>query len=136
MLKQTVKPADEPQTVYLDLPEPNVREDSDIARADSASNTASIQLKTNEERTTLSCEAEFPSSASIQGFAILDSSGLPIPGLRRAHTPEITEHKDGKTSISCLHEMEEGAGKPSPSLPRELNLGVVYLPRKHSGCSH
>lgn len=100
--------------------------------ADSASNTASIQLKTNEERTTLSCEAEFPSSASIQGFAILDSSGLPIPGLRRAHTPEITEHKDGKTSISCLHEMEEGAGKPSPSLPRELNLGVVYLPRKHS----
>ena len=132
MLKQTVKPAEEPQTFYLDLPEPNVREDSDIARADSASNTASIQLKTNEERTALSCEAEFPSSASIQGFAILDSSGRPIPGLRRAHTPEITEHKDGKTSISCLHEMEEGAGKPSPSLPRELNLGVVYLPRKHS----
>ena len=132
MLKQTVKPAEEPQTFYLDLPEPNVREDSDIARADSASNTASIQLKTNEERTALSCEAEFPSSASIQGFAILDSSGLPIPGLRRAHTPEITEHKDGKTSISCLYEMEEGAGKPSPSLPRELNLGVVYLPRKHS----
>ena len=45
MLKQTVKPAEEPQTFYLDLPEPNVREDSDIARADSASNTASIQLK-------------------------------------------------------------------------------------------
>lgn len=132
MLRQTVKPSEEPQTFYLDLPEPNVREDSDIVQADSVSNTASIQLKTNEDRTTLSCEAEFPSSASIQGFAILDSTGRPISGLRRAHTPEIEEPKDGKTSISCLYEMEEGAEKPSPSLPRELKIGVVYLPRKHS----
>lgn len=137
MLKQTVQPAEEPQTFYLDLPEPGVREDSDIIQADSASNTASIQLKTNEERTTLSCEAEFPSSASIQGFAILDSTGRPIPGLRRNFTPEIEEREDGKTRIACLYEMEgetdgEGAGKPVPSLPRELKIGAVYLPSKHS----
>ena len=83
MLKQTVKPAEEPQTFYLDLPEPNVREDSDIARADSASNTASIQLKTNEERTALSCEAEFPSPFKALPFWIPPDSpyracGAPI----------------------------------------------------------
>lgn len=137
MLKQTVKPAEEPQTFHLDLPEPNVREDSDIVQADSTSNTASIHLKTNEERTSLSCEAEFPSSAAIQDLAILDSTGRPIPGLRRIHTPEIEEQKDGKTRITCLYEMEEEtdgeeAGKPSPALPRELNIGAVYLPRKYS----
>lgn len=78
---------------------------------------------------TLQGKGTFAIPSSGEGQLTPGHAGFPRkPHIRSATHPYAGNRKpkDGKTIVSCLYEMEEGAEKASPSLPRNKRHSAFF----------